>query len=377
MKAFAVLAPHSAGRVPVHDACRVRLHGVEVDFAIVEQADITMDAADPRHAHDVLLQIGAFSCNYREQARFLEIARRTDSKGYVVLGSEFVATVLATGAAVDDLQPGDRVIGNGAIDASASHPGLTTQRGSAELQICHRAKLIRIPAMMPSADAAAFSIAAQTAYAMVRRLGLRRDEHVLVTAASSNTSLFAIEALLGAGLHVHALTTSPHIGAHLAQRGLHRYCVLDRQQNPAQALATYLDAQGLRAFDAVIDPFMDIYLRKLVPFLRRGGKYITCGVFEQFSRPHEPFQYHGLTLDEMFSLIIRKSIHMIGNNLGEQADLERALADYCAGRLPVALDSVHGNGQLDRFVHRSYLAPDRTGKVVFDYHLPTLEKRAC
>jgi hypothetical protein len=65
MKAFAVLAPHSAGRVPVHDACRVRLHGVEVDFAIVEQADITMDAADPRHAHDVLLQIRRASSRSR------------------------------------------------------------------------------------------------------------------------------------------------------------------------------------------------------------------------------------------------------------------------------------------------------------------------
>ena len=376
MRAFAVLAPGSAGRIPVRDACRVRIHATQVDFAIVEKDDVDMDTSDPRHADDVLLQVQAFSCNYREQARFLEVARRTEGKGYLVLGSEFAATVLKVGAAVDDLLPGDRVMGNGAVDPAASHLGLTTQRGSAELQICHRSKLIRIPDRMPSVEAAAFSVGAQTAYAMVRRLDLRRDEHVLVTAASSNTSLFAIETLLAAGKNVHALTTSPHIGAHLARRGLHRYCVLDRNQDPARALGTYLEAQGLRAFDAVIDPFMDIYLRKLVPCLRRGGKYITCGVFEQFSRPHEPFQYHGLSLDDMFSLIIRKSIHLIGNNLGEQSDLERALDDYCTDRLPVALDSVLGTGQLDDFIHRSCLATDRIGKVVFDYHLSTVEKFA-
>lgn len=376
MRAFAVLAPGSAGRVTAHDACRVRIHDTQVDFAIVEKDDVDMDTDDPRHAHDVLLQVQAFSCNYREQARFLEVARRAEGKGYLVLGSEFAATVLKIGAAVDDLRPGDRVIGNGAVDPAASHLGLTTQRGSAELQICHRSKLIRIPAMMPSVEAAAFSVGAQTAYAMVRRLDLRRDEHVLVTAASSNTSLFAIDALLAAGRNVHALTTSPHIGTHLARRGLHRYCILERSQDPAPAIGNYLQTQGIGAFDAVIDPFMDIYLRKLVPCLRRGGKYITCGVFEQFSRPHEPFQYHGLSLDEMFSLIIRKSIHLIGNNLGEQSDLQRALDDYCTDRLPVALDSVFGNGQLDDFIHRSYLARNRIGKVVFDYHLSTVENPA-
>lgn len=369
MRSFVAVAPGSAGRIPVLDSCRIALHGSQVDFAIVERDDIDMDGDDPRHAHDVLLRVHAFSCNYREQARFLEVARRAEGRGYLVLGSEFAATVVKVGAAVADLRPGQRVIGNGAVDPSASHLGLTTQRGSAELQICHRSKLIRVPDAMPIAEAAAFSVAAQTAYAMVRRLAPRRAEHVLVTAASSNTSLFAIDTLLAAGCQVHALTTSAHIRTHLAGRGLAGCCLLRRDGDSAADLRAYCAEAGIAGFDAVVDPFMDIYLRKLVPFLRRGARYITCGVYEQFGGPHPAYLYQGLSLDEMFGLIIRKSIHLIGNNLGEQADLERALDDYCSGRLPVTLDGVFGPGHLDAFIRRSYLAPDRIGKVVFDYRL--------
>lgn len=367
MRVFAVMAPLTVGRRPVLEACQAAIHGSAVNFAILEQADIDLDVDDERHAHAVLIRVQAFSCNYREQARFLNVARQPEGKGYLVLGSEFAATVVKVGPQVHDLRPGDRVFGNGAVDAGASHLGLTTQRGSAELQICHRSKLMRFPDAMSMAEAAAFSVGAQTAYALVRRLELQAGQHVLVTAAASNTALFALHALHARGQPVHALTTSPHIQAHLAARGITRCCVLDRRQAAAPALGAYLAQQGIERFDAVIDPFMDVYLRKLVPHLQRGGKYITCGVYEQFRAPPDPFPYEGLSLDEMFSLIIRKSLHVIGNNLGEEADLRQALADYDAGRLPVALDGVFGPGQLAHFVQRSCLAKDRVGKVVFDY----------
>lgn len=147
-----------------------------------------------------------------------------------------------------------------------SHPGLSTQRASAELQVHQRAKLMKIPAAMPLAEAAAFSVGAQTAYSIIRRLAPARGAHIAVTAASSNTSLFLIKALVARG--------------------------------------------------------------------------------------HHP---------------LRKNISLIGNNLGTTADLESALDDYCQGRLPVTLDSVHGGGDLANFVERSFVADNRLGKVVFDY----------
>lgn len=367
MKAFVVMAPQTARRMPVLTSCRTTLHGTDVDFALIEKEDIDLDTSDPRHAQDVLIRVHAFSCNYREQARFLNVARQAEGKGYLVLGSEFAATVVKAGPLVQDLRPGDRVFGNGSVESSASHPGLTTQRGSAQLQICHRSKLMRFPDTMPMSEAAAFSVGAQTAYALVRRLALEPGQHVLVTAASSNTSLFAIRALQARGQIVHVLTTSPYMHAHLKANGVTRCCMLDRQHYTDSALTDYLAQQGIAKFDAVIDPFMDIYLRKLVPHLKRGGKYITCGVYEQFSAPQDRFTCQGLALDEMFSLIIRKSLHLIGNNLGDQADLEQALTDYGSGKLPVRLDSVFRNSQLQDFVDRSYLSTQRIGKVVFEY----------
>jgi NADPH:quinone reductase-like Zn-dependent oxidoreductase len=370
MKMFAVLTPESAQRIATLEACSVVLHDTTVHFAILERADVDFDRHDAANANAVLVKVQAFSCNYREKGRFLKVARDAAGKGYAVLGSEFAGTVVKIGAAVTDLAPGDRVFGNGSVGEGGDHPGLSTQRGSAELQIHQRSKLLRFPAGMPFAEAAAFSVGAQTAYSMIRRLNPDSQAHIAVTAAGSNTSLFVVKALLARNHKVHALTTSAPLVPALLELGLSGCCLLHKDQDPEPALTSYLAEHGIDKFDAVVDPFMDIYLRKLVRHLKRSGSYITCGVYEQFeeARP-DPFVYRGLELGEMFSLIIRKNISLIGNNLGTTGDLEQALADYFEGRLSVSLDSVCGCGTLAAFIERSFLASRRRGKVVFDYGL--------
>lgn len=367
MRALVAMGERTARQVDALEACHATLHGTTVHFALVRRPDVDFDAADPAHAHDVLVRVHAFSCNYREKGRLLQAARR-EAGGYMVLGSEFAGTVVKVGTAVDDLRPGERVFGDGTVEATAAHLGLSTQRASQELQVLPRAKLMRFPATMPFATAAAFSVGAQTAYALVRRLRPARGAQIAVTAASSNTSLFAIAALVARGHDVHALTTSADSVPALRALGVRDCCLLARDQAAEPRLAAYLAAHGLEQFDAVLDPFMDIYLRKLVRHLRRGGTYITCGVYQQFSEDvADAFMEQGLPLDEVFSLIIRKNLSLVGNNLGTTGDLEEALADYAAGRLPVPLDTVAGAGELARFVERTYPARGRSGKVVFTY----------
>ncbi|WEF31600.1 quinone oxidoreductase family protein [Pseudoduganella chitinolytica] len=198
MRALIAMGERTASHVQALEACHAVLHGTGVHFALVQRPDIDLEPADPAHAHDVLVRVHGFSCNYREKGRLLQAARR-EGGGYLVLGSEFAGTVVKVGAAVADLRPGDRVFGNGAVDATDAHPGLSTQRASQELQVLPRAKLMRFPATMPFATAAAFSVGAQTAYALVRRLRAARGDQIAVTAASSNTSLFAIAALVARG----------------------------------------------------------------------------------------------------------------------------------------------------------------------------------
>ncbi|GLR12406.1 hypothetical protein GCM10007907_11960 [Chitinimonas prasina] len=376
MKSFVVLAPQTAASLAPALRQRATLHGTQVDFALVEQRDADFDAQDPKHAHSVLVQVRAFSCNYREKARFLDIAQKPAGKGYLVLGSEFAGTVLKTGPAVHHLRVGDRVCGNGSVEPGQDQPGLTTQRASSERQVHHQDKLFRLPDSMSLVEGAAFSIGAQTAYSMVRRLPAEGMQHVAITAAASNTSLFAIRALLARGCQVHALTTSASLEPHLRKLGVQHCCVLGRDGSYPHLLQNHLANLGLSGFDAVLDPFSDIYLRKLLPFVRRFGSYVTCGVYQQFAEQQpDAFVHEGLTVAEVFSLLIRKSISLVGNNLGTTADLEQAVADYAAGRLHINLDTVVTDGDLGRFIERSYLAPDRLGKVVFDYGEPAATPR--
>lgn len=372
MKALAALAPASAAEWTQSAVAQVKLHGVDTYFALIDQADVDFDANAPEHAESVLVRVAAFSCNYREQARILRTAQLQDRKGYVTLGSEFAGTVVKVGPAVQTLQVGDAVCGNGTVEPGVgSHPGLTTQKASAGLQILHQRKLCRLPPAMPLPVAAAFSVGVQTAYSMVGRLQAPHDAHVAVTAASSNTALIVLKALLARGHEprcLHALTTSAGIVPHLQALGIEQVCLMPRDGGYDAALQRYLADRALPAFDAVIDPFLDIYLPKLLPYTRRFGRYIYCGVAEQYGKIQaDSFAYLGLDIAEVFGQILRKSITLIGNNLGTTADLLAGTQDYLQGRLAIDIDSVVTDGDLQRFVERSYVSTDRIGKVVYAY----------
>lgn len=368
MKAFAVLAPQTIARWRQSPTFRTQLHGTPVAFALVEQEDIDFSRTDSAHAESVLVRVHAFSCNYREKGRVLYVSQQAAWRGYVVIGSEFAGTVVKVGSRVDDFHPGDAVCGNGSVELGTMRPGLTTQRASVELQIHDRSKLFKLPHGMSFEEGAAFSIGAQTAYSMVDRLSITASEHVAVTAASSNTSLFAIQALRARGHSPHALTTSTRMAGHLRKLGIEGICLVRRDADATDQIRRYLGEQGLTAFDAVVDPFCDIYLRKLLPVVRRFGRYVTCGIYEQFKdKLSDDFVRAGLNDTEVMSALIRKSITLIGNNLGTTDHLLQASADYTARRLSIGLDTVVSDGNLTTLVERTFLTPDRSGKVVFDY----------
>lgn len=73
--------------------------------------------------------------------------------------------------------------------------------------------------MMPDVVAAAFSLGAQTAYSLVRKLNLASGENVLITSARSNTALFAIRALRRYSVNVYATSTSPQFVTELQGMG--------------------------------------------------------------------------------------------------------------------------------------------------------------
>lgn len=350
----------------------VKVDGVTVHCGLLDSVDPLWASAESLQPQKVLIKVKAFSCNYRDKALILSAATQGKPDQINVIGSEFVGEVIAIGSAVNDLQIGDRVIANGAYPdsgASGVRGGLPTNHGSLEYRVIHRAKLVKIPPEMPDEVGAAFTIGAQTTYSMIRKVNPVAGDNVLITAAKSNTSLFAIQALRQYDINVYVTSRSLKFERELLNLGVKRVIQIDPQADPwiDPDLARQIQDET-EGFDCIIDPFFDLHIGKLLPALKQGGRYITCGLYDQYSQyTGETFEYKGDSIRNIFTTAMLNNLHLIGNCLGTTEDLERAIADYAAGRLEVVIDSIFTGNEIEAFIDRTYNNPDRFGKVVYRY----------
>ena len=347
------------------------IDGVAVTAGLIETADAVFDAGAPENASRVLVRVRAFSCNYRDKSFVMRMATRGPATSFYVIGSEFVADVLDVGAAVTALRPGDRVISDHAYPQarSASAPaGVPTNHASKERLILHEAKLRKLPDGMTDATAAAFSLGAQTAYGLVRKLRLQPGEKVLVTAARSNTSLFVLQALRHQGVEVYATTRATTGGDTLRAMGVREIITLDPASVSSGGRIVSEVAEAIGGFDAVIDPFFDLHFGRVVYLLAQGGRYVTCGLHDQTSHIiGRAATRSEVDLTAVMVRMITRNLQVMGHCLGSTDDLARALDDHAAGRLDVLVDSVYDGEAVAPFLERTFCAPDRLGKVVFRY----------
>lgn len=349
------------------------LEGVPLRFGIIETDDIRFDAQAIENADKVFFRVTAFSCNYRDRAFALRMKEPKFSKSYFVLGSDFVGEVIAVGRNVTRFKPGDRVIADGAYPYSGVEgvmPGIPTNQGSRELQILHQCKLIRIPDNMPNAVAGGFSIGGQTAYSMVRRLALQPGENVLVTGAKSNTSLFAISALRNYGVKTTAISRSQSHAEELKALGVDRLITVDPSQKGWSLNGELAQrVMEIGGFDAMVDPFSDVYLSEIPNILAIGGRHITCGVVDQHSHllGHEPI-VDPVDASRLMGMLLARNISIIGNCLGQTSDLQDAIDDFAEGKLEVPVHACLGMQETGQFFEKTYLEKGRFGKVVLDYN---------
>jgi NADPH:quinone reductase-like Zn-dependent oxidoreductase len=314
--------------------------------------------------------VSAFSLNYRDRALSLHAARSCPPGSWYVIGSEMTGRVVDTGADVTALRPGDRVMIDAAYGPGAQRPwGLPTNHASRQAISLPAAKLRRVPASMPDELAACFSVVAQTSFGMVRRARVGAGERVLVTAAGSATSLAAISAACGAGAGVTAVTRSAaHAGAARAA-GARDVVVVTSREDPARSFA---DA-GLAgpAFDVVIDPFADVYLPATVPLLRAGGRYVTCGLDDQFDTTMAPERTRqvSLAVGELAHVVVR-NVEVIGNCLGSADDLGRALRAHDEGRFSVQVAAVLTDPPAAEALRASFGPKATPGKIAVRYAQP-------
>jgi NADPH:quinone reductase-like Zn-dependent oxidoreductase len=348
----------------------IELDRVPLLAGLLETQDLDFNPKLPEHCDRVLVRKIAFSCNYRDKGFMLTAASQLNPDRYYVIGSEFVGEVVAIGEKVTDWNIGDRAIGNNQYPDSGVMgilPGVPTNHASKEYQIFHPVKLLKIPPQMPDEIAAAFSIGAQTTYSMIRKLNIKSGSNILVTAAKSNTSLFAIAALQQLDVNVYVTTTSIEFAQKFYDLGVKRVILVDLQADklipPEIAKEIQQDLDG---FDCIIDPFFDLHIGKIIHTLVNGGRYITCGFYHQFLS--NPFEYRGLALKDIMKIVMIKNIQIIGNCVGQTEDLAHAVRDYLDGKFPVAIDSVWSDCQISEFFTRTYLAQNKFGKVVYRYN---------
>ena len=354
---------------------RFRLGEQDLVAALVATGVPDFDPDREADAERVLIEVDVFSCNYRDRGILLRTRARVPAASATPTGSEFCARLIAAGRAVGGLSVGDRVFAANAWPepmAPGLLAGLPTDHASRRHHRLHYRQLARVPDTMSDEEAAAFTIGAQTGYALVRRVGISAGDVVLVTAASSATSQFVISRLRNdpAQPRVVAITTSGAGARAAADRGAHDVLLLEGEDARACGREGGVVAEVSRevgGFAAIIDPLFDIHFPQLSQHLRQEGRYISCGYAGQYEGAAQPGQIGD---QRAFVGAMRAlgslNASILGHCLGTWSDLDRAIADYEAGQLTVPIDSVH-TGPPAPFLERSWLDRSRVGKVVYRY----------
>jgi NADPH:quinone reductase-like Zn-dependent oxidoreductase len=171
-----------------------------------------------------------------------------------ILGRDLAGTIVAVGAEVTDLAPGDEVFG-------------TADGALAALAVASPDRLARRPAALSAAEAAALPVSGLTALQALRDAGrVQPGSQVLVVGASGGVGTYAVQIARALGAEVTALC-GPTKAELVRSLGADR--VVDRT-------TTEVDQLGAR-FDVIIDIAGGRPLRTLRRALTERGTIVLVG----------------------------------------------------------------------------------------------------
>jgi NADPH:quinone reductase-like Zn-dependent oxidoreductase len=171
-----------------------------------------------------------------------------------ILGRDLAGTIVAVGAEVTDLAPGDEVFG-------------TADGALAALAVASPDRLARRPAALSAAEAAALPVSGLTALQALRDAGrVQPGSRVLVVGASGGVGTYAVQIARALGAEVTALC-GPTKAELVRSLGADR--VVDRT-------TTEVDQLGAR-FDVIIDIAGGRPLRTLRRALTERGTIVLVG----------------------------------------------------------------------------------------------------
>lgn len=302
-------------------------------------------------AHEVLVDVAACGINFPDSLIIQDLYQVKPERPFAP-GGEIAGTVVATGAAVTEFLPGDRVM------ARSGWGGLATQLAIAA-GLC-----VRVPDSMPFAEAAALPFAYGTSYhALTQRAPVKAGDRVLVLGASGGTGTSAVEIAKAAGAFVVAGVSSEDKAAFARECGADATVIyprgsLDRDQAKAltQAFKAALGGDGA---DVVFDPVGGDYAEPALRAIAWRGRYLIVGF--PAGIPRLPFNLPLLKGCEIVG-VFNGGFHAREPDLAK-ANLRALIALYEAGKIrprvsghfafedaPAAIEQVAGRRALGKLV---------------------------
>jgi NADPH:quinone reductase-like Zn-dependent oxidoreductase len=235
---------------------------------------------------EVLVRVRSVSLNYRDKA-IVDETYPLPTKFPIVPASDLAGDVVAVGANVTHLKPGDKVIsvfkpywldGTPSVEAYSSNLASPLPGVLAEYVVLPESGALPYPAYLTPAQASTLPIAAVTAWvALVPHGNLRPGQTVLVQ-GSGGVSLIALQIAVAYGARV--LATSRSEGKIKRMQELGADYVVNTTQKPAWDQEVR-KLTGGRGVDQVIDVLGGEALQRSISASAWGGHVAVIGFMEQ------------------------------------------------------------------------------------------------
>ncbi|WP_214104275.1 type I polyketide synthase, partial [Acrocarpospora catenulata] len=228
-------------------------------------------AAGPLEAGQVRVEVHAAGVNFRDLLDGLNaLGWFQDKVG--LMGGEAAGVVLEVGPGVDDLRPGDRVVG---ITEGGFGPVVVTGAGG----------VTKIPDGVSFEQAATFPVSFLTSYyGLMDLAGLQPGESLLVHAGTGGTGMAAIQLAQRLGVEVFA-TASP------AKWDVLRSLGIPDDHIASSRTLEFEEKFSGREIDVVLNSLTGDFIDASARLLRPGGRFIEMGKLD--IRDQE--QFPGLT----------------------------------------------------------------------------------
>ncbi|MFN8626754.1 MAG: NAD(P)-dependent alcohol dehydrogenase [Candidatus Binatia bacterium] len=270
--------------------------------------------------------------------------------------------IVAVGAGVTQVAVGDRVVANphqswiaGELspESSGVYLGGTVNGMLAEYAVLPEHGVVRMPAHLSFAEAAALPCAGMSAWSSVtggaRRLGVIPGETVLIQ-GTGGVSLFALQFAKLLGARVIATTSTAAKAERMKAMGAE--AVINYVDHPDWGAKT-LELTGGRGVDLVVEVGGANTLPQSIQCTRAGGRIAMLGIVAgmgavEFSR---------------LTPIMQKALVLFGNSTGSRADLVNMIRAIELHQLRPVVDKVFPFAQAAD-AYRHFASRAHVGKVV-------------